>query len=239
MSIKDKKYHILYETTNLINGKKYIGVHSTNNLNDSYIGSGKLINAAFNKWSRDAFERFIIKGYDTREDAIKAERKYIDKKYIARSDTYNLQLGGGACHEKIISEKAKRKMIAAQKISQKKRYEDPEARKKQSDGTRKRFKDHPEQREKMGQSIKEKWKNPKYRNKTHAAIKEGWKRRKESMTPEDVKRDHEKRSQKAIERWEKARKNGSDKLSDEHKNKISEAGKKRWAKYREEKNHKK
>ncbi len=38
---KLKKYHFIYKTTNLINGKFYIGMHSTSNLKDGYLGSGK------------------------------------------------------------------------------------------------------------------------------------------------------------------------------------------------------
>lgn len=36
-----KKYHFLYKTTNLLNSKVYYGMHSTNDLNDGYLGSGR------------------------------------------------------------------------------------------------------------------------------------------------------------------------------------------------------
>lgn len=35
------KYHYLYKTTNLITNEFYIGVHSTYDLKDGYLGSGK------------------------------------------------------------------------------------------------------------------------------------------------------------------------------------------------------
>lgn len=40
----------IYKTTNLINSKIYIGQDSKNNL--SYLGSGKLIKQAINKYGR-------------------------------------------------------------------------------------------------------------------------------------------------------------------------------------------
>ena len=41
--------HFVYITTNLLNGKQYIGDHSSPSLNDSYLGSGKAIKSAIRK----------------------------------------------------------------------------------------------------------------------------------------------------------------------------------------------
>lgn len=42
-------HYIIYETTNNKNGKKYIGCHVTDNLNDEYLGSGKYLKIAIKK----------------------------------------------------------------------------------------------------------------------------------------------------------------------------------------------
>lgn len=42
--------HFIYQTTNLIDGKWYRGKHSTKNVDDGYLGSGKLLTAYKFKW---------------------------------------------------------------------------------------------------------------------------------------------------------------------------------------------
>ena len=43
-------YHYLYKVTNTSNQKYYIGVHSTTDLNDGYLGSGVAIKEAILKF---------------------------------------------------------------------------------------------------------------------------------------------------------------------------------------------
>ena len=40
------EYYYIYQITNLVNNKIYVGVHKTKDLNDGYMGSGKVIISA-------------------------------------------------------------------------------------------------------------------------------------------------------------------------------------------------
>lgn len=90
------KYHFVYETTNLLTGDKYRGVHSTRNINDGYLGSGKLLILDIKKYGLENFHRQILEFFKTRQEAIRAERKYVNYNWICRPDTYNIVLGGGS-----------------------------------------------------------------------------------------------------------------------------------------------
>lgn len=90
-----KKYNYIYKITNLINGKIYIGKHSTNKSGDSYMGSGRLLGKAKSKYGKDAFKKEIIAFTDNEDNLDFLERFYI-KKYKSRDLTvgYNLTDGG-------------------------------------------------------------------------------------------------------------------------------------------------
>ncbi len=99
-----KKYMFVYRTTNLKNGKIYIGQHSTNDLTDGYKGSGLLINKAFNKYGKINFQFEIIEFSDSREYLDQLEKKLImEQSALNKNIGYNLHQGGlgGSSFKKI------------------------------------------------------------------------------------------------------------------------------------------
>ena len=54
--------HYTYLITNTINGKIYIGVHSTNDINDGYMGSSIPLNNDMQKFGKEYFTKQIY-GY--------------------------------------------------------------------------------------------------------------------------------------------------------------------------------
>lgn len=91
---KDKKYHYTYKTINLINNRYYLGMHSTNNLNDDYLGSGKRLWYEIRKYGKQNFKLEILSYYNTREELIEAEKNLITENDINNNNCLNLKLGG-------------------------------------------------------------------------------------------------------------------------------------------------
>lgn len=87
-------YYTVYKTTNLINKKEYIGVHATNDLNDSYLGSGTLLGRAIKKYGKHNFIRETLFIFDDPQSMYSKEEELVTEEYVSRKDTYNKTLGG-------------------------------------------------------------------------------------------------------------------------------------------------
>lgn len=73
----------------------YIGQHTTSNLDDGYMGSGKIIKPAIKKYGKENFRKEWLMFCEDEEELNYMERVYVDQTWIDRSDTYNLCVGGG------------------------------------------------------------------------------------------------------------------------------------------------
>ena len=90
-----KQYNYVYITTNLINEKKYVGDHSTNNLEDEYLGSGTAFFAAINKYGKENFKRKILEQFESKQEAFEAQEKWINEYNTLAPNGYNLNKKGG------------------------------------------------------------------------------------------------------------------------------------------------
>lgn len=71
-------YYGIYRITNLLNGKMYIGKHRTNNLDDGYMGSGRIIKNAIRKYGVDNFRKEWLMFCEDEEEMNYMERVYVD-----------------------------------------------------------------------------------------------------------------------------------------------------------------
>ena len=94
-------YHYFYKITNNINKKYYYGVHNTNNLNDGYMGSGKALRKAYEKYGILNFSKEILKFFDTSEDAFNYERMIVNNDIVKDPDSYNIKTGGDGWQNEI------------------------------------------------------------------------------------------------------------------------------------------
>jgi len=90
-----KKHHLIYLILNLVNSKIYIGSHSTYNINDNYMGSGKLIKLAIKKYGIEKFKKIILYDFDSRNKMLEKEKELVSNEFILNENVYNIALGGG------------------------------------------------------------------------------------------------------------------------------------------------
>ena len=108
-------FYTIYKVTNNVNGKHYIGKHQTKDINDGYMGSGKLIKAAIKKYGADNFHKEILHVVQTEK-----EMDILEKILVVPDPeiSYNLCEGGrgGFSYINSIGKNIRLKQTEKQKI---------------------------------------------------------------------------------------------------------------------------
>lgn len=86
--------YIIYKITNTLNGKYYIGRHSTKNINDSYMGSGIGIKNAIKKYGIENFTKEIILETTSSELLWELEKEIVNADIVNDPLSYNMAYGG-------------------------------------------------------------------------------------------------------------------------------------------------
>lgn len=94
MSRKQKKYHYIYKTIDTRNGNYYIGMHSTDDLNDGYIGSGLRLKHLIYKHGKEIFNMEILEFLPDRESLKKREAEIVNSDLLLEDKCMNLRPGG-------------------------------------------------------------------------------------------------------------------------------------------------
>jgi len=87
-------HHILYKTTCIPTGKFYIGMHSTKNLDDGYLGSGLILQHSINKHGRENHVRTILAFAADRKELIELEKTFVTEDLVRDEQSMNIALGG-------------------------------------------------------------------------------------------------------------------------------------------------
>lgn len=104
-----------YITTNILNGKQYVGMHSSDNVDDNYLGSGNELKRALIKYGRENFKRTVLCICSSINEAFKNETKYIKQYNTLHPNGYNLSPAGGLLMPGCFTDKMREMLIERNK----------------------------------------------------------------------------------------------------------------------------
>jgi hypothetical protein len=89
-----KKFHIIYKITRF-DGAFYIGMHSTDNLDDGYFGSGNRISRSLKYHGIHQHTKEILEFLPSRKELVEREKQIVNETLLADPLCLNLCTGGG------------------------------------------------------------------------------------------------------------------------------------------------
>ena len=107
MGRKKPHIHYIYKTTCNVTKRYYIGMHSTTNLEDGYLGSGKRLRYSIRKYGKENHTKEILEFLSNREELIIKEIEIVNKTLLDDDLCMNLKPGGQGG---LISEEHHKKM---------------------------------------------------------------------------------------------------------------------------------
>jgi hypothetical protein len=94
MGRKQKRIHYLYKIICIITNRYYIGIHSTHNIDDGYMGSGKRLKYSIRKYGVKNHKKEILKFFESRGELMQGERDMITIDMLLDKNCMNLKNGG-------------------------------------------------------------------------------------------------------------------------------------------------
>ena len=114
--IINEPYGFIYITTNMVNGKKYLGQRKFDKKGDwkTYLGSGEAFKNAIRRYGKENFVRNLVCFCYSKDELNKAERDIsVFLNVVEDRNWYNLCYGGGGTGGHIDTEETKRKKSKA------------------------------------------------------------------------------------------------------------------------------
>ena len=90
-----RKYHYIYKIICEVTNKFYIGMHSTDDLDDGYFGSGKRLWFSINYHGKGNHSKEILEFLPTRQALKNREKELVNVELLDEELCLNLQIGGG------------------------------------------------------------------------------------------------------------------------------------------------
>lgn len=176
-------HYIIYQTTNNINGKIYIGKHKTDNIDDGYLGSGKILCSAINKYGKKNFSRKMLFCFDNEADANNKERELVTEEFCRLDTNYNICVGGKGGFSYINENKLNLRTGMKHSNETKKLLSEQSTGRKASKETRQKIsknnkRTNKSRGEKTSKALAGKVKSEEHKRKIAESVKKRWAKRK-------------------------------------------------------------